>query len=324
MRQPHLLPLRLLLLAPFLAWGPGACSFALGLGEEQCDTAADCTARGFTNAACESHICVQSQTSGVTTSTTTSTTGTGGEGGTLPDEWKCLPGFMSPVATEPVPTEFQFQYATSTMVPPNLHVKLCSAFDSTCTSPVHPYEDVLIDPTGDGKTTFTIPPGFAGFLDVVTELGAGGGGGAQPEATIHAQAFLGNPPKLPPGTKLVRLTTETQKQGLLNLVHEEQTANHAVALVLTSDCNDNRVAGVKLTASPTDGDTVPFYFKNSVPSTMATETDAEGAAGFLNLPLGVVTIEARRAVDDRYIGTITVQMTDGIISYVPINPTTPN
>jgi hypothetical protein len=295
----------LLLFAPVLAALASSCSLALGLGEEQCQTNADCDKRGFKNAQCSQHVCVAATGSG----SSSSSTGTGGAGGSDP-AWSCLPGFVSPVPSGTVQVDFQIVMATGAALPTDLKVKLCSSFDASCSSPVD--ANVILD--ADGKHSFMVPPAFGnGYLEITSASGE----------TYPTLAFFGTDVIIPPALKVIRLTTPAQLNALLNLTMLTADPAHGIAIMLTSDCQDQRTAGVALVSvSGSDAKTVPFYFNGNLPDPNATQTDAEGAGGFLNLKPGVVKVQASRFATSEYIGDTTFQVRPQTISYVPIGPTT--
>ncbi len=300
--------LALLLAGSTLAVSTQACSLALGLGEDQCTTTADCTKRGFAGSHCEQHVCVSDATTG--SSSSSSSSGSGGAGGSDP-AWSCLPGFMTPVAPAKYPVEFQIVMAVGGALPGDLVVKQCSSFDAGCTAPID--SNVTLD--ADGKHTFMVDPSFGnGFLEITSPS----------DATYPTLAFFGAPTKIPPSIEIIRLTTPAQLNGLLTLTGLSQDPNHGISIALTSNCLDARTDGVTLKATAgSDASTIGFYFNGQNPNVMATQTDAEGAGGFINLKPGVVTIESSRFSTGEFIGKISFQVRTKTISYVPIAPTTP-
>lgn len=287
-----------------LAVSTEACSLTLGLGEDQCTTTADCTKRGFAGSHCEQHVCVSDSTT-----QSSSSSGTGGAGGSDP-AWSCLPGFMTPVAAVKYPVEFQIVMAVGGALPSDLVVKQCSSFDSACTAPID--SNVMLDV--DGKHTFMVDASFGnGFLQITSPS----------EATYPTLAFFGAPTTIPPAIEIIRLTTPAQLNGLLTLTNISQDPNHGISIVLTSNCLDQRTDGVTLKSTAgSDALTVGFYFNGQYPNVMATQTDAEGAGGFVNLKPGIVTIESGRFSTGEFIGKVSFQVRPKTISYVPLAPTT--
>ncbi len=287
----------LLVSGAFFAVSAGACSLALGLGEQQCQTTADCTKRGFAGAECVQHVCVGG-------STTSSSTGSGDPA------WSCLPGFMTPTTTQNISVDFQIVMATGAALPTDLKIKLCSSFDAQCSVPVD--GNVTLD--ADGKHTFEVPPSFGnGYLEITSQSGV----------TYPTLAFFGSNVLIPPVPKIIRLTTPAQLDALLNLTKLSADPAHGIAIMLTTDCQDERTAGVALSSvSGSDGLTVPFYFNGNLPDPAGTQTDAEGAGGFLNMVPGIARVQSSRFSTGDFVGDVTFQVRAQTISYVPLGPTT--
>lgn len=295
-----------LLLGCACAATSSACSLALGLGEEQCQTSADCTKRGFSGGQCVDHVCL----SGSTTSSTGSGPGGGGGAGGSDPQWACLPGFTTPTTTNMIPVEFQIVMATGGTLPSDLEVKLCSSFDATCSSPIDP--NVTLDAAG--KHTFMVAPTFGnGYLEIKSPS----------MGTYPTLAFFGTNVTIPPATKIIRLTTPTEFNGLIGLTKVTVDPTHGVAIILTTNCDDQRAAGIGVsTITGGDAKTIPFYFNGGLPDPKATQTDAEGAAGFVNLVPGIARVQTTRLSTGEYIGDVTFQVRASTISYVPLGPTT--
>ena len=81
-------------------------------------------------------------------------------------------------------------------------------------------------------------------------------------------------------------------------------------------------AEVKLISPDADAQTQPFYFKDGAPNIEETQTDEQGAGGYLNLPINkVIRLEMHRATTDELIGTTSFRARAGAIVYVPLGPT---
>jgi hypothetical protein len=102
---------------------------------------------------------------------------------------------------------------------------------------------------------------------------------------------------------------------------QDYDETRGTAIVLTEDCQQERVAGVVLSTENGDENTIPYYFKGLIPDFDATQTDDQAAGGWVNLPPGFITAEARRVETDQFIGVAGFQSRAGTLSYVPIGPT---
>ena len=281
------------------AWVSGACSLAFELDREQCETSADCEAAGFADATCVDKVCAPSAVEGG-----------GGSGGGEPVDprWSCLAAFEPPLVEGPIRYSYRFELATAPpgTPPADLTVKLCTAIDVACANPVAGFPA----PDADGSVSFEVDANFKGFIE------------ASSPAILPTIAFLETPVILPPTQKIIRVIGQTDFMNLVSIAGETWDPTRGTAVVLTNDCADERSAGVSIEQTNTvDPGTVPFYFKGSLPVTTATETDAQGAAGFLNLPVGVVNVETRRASTGERIGSTSFQSRAGTISYAPLGPT---
>jgi hypothetical protein len=283
------------------AIGLVGCSLAFDFGEVQCDEAADCAERGFEGATCQANVCVQNSDGGGGTTGP----GGGGEGGAPDPSWACLGGFMPPEPKEDVTHEFQFELATEGGVAPEgLTVRLCALLDVNCETPI---ETLTTDAAG--QTELTVAPSFEGFMEV------------ESDETIPSLAFLGTLVTLPPSKQVIRLIRPNEFAALVTAAGQVYDMTDGVAVVLTQNCDDARALGVKISSSDIDDDTVQFYFNGSLPDPQSTQTDDQGAAGFLNLPPGLVTVEARRASNDEFIGIVSFRSKAGHLTYVPVRPT---
>lgn len=297
---------RSLSIAGSLLLGVGglSCSLAFDLDREQCEQAADCSDVGFA-ATCENKVCVAISEGGGGGGT-----GTGGAGGSPPVDplWGCLGTFQSPVTSpdQMIPYHYRVEGVLDPGVPPvGLTVKLCALLDFGCASPLP-----LDPPDADGNVFFTLRADFEAFLEIEgTDL-------------MPTRAHLPVPPVvIPPKEKIIRAVTNPEFQQLVDASGQNYDPMRGIAVMLTVDCNDDRAAGVQLTTEDADATTVDYYFKNQIPIFNATQTDDQGAGGWVNLPTGLVSGRATLASSLRSIGSASFNSRPGTISYVPIGPT---
>lgn len=279
-----------------------SCSLAFDLGREQCTSAADCTALGSEGATCVDNVCVPAAGTGG------GATGGGGAGGGVDPAWACLGSFETPTAAMIAHT-FRFEYATAAGVPPpDLAIELCSSLDVACANPV----PGIPQPDAMGSVTLELAPTFTGFLKINSS-----------DTLMPSVAYLQSPVVLPPNENVIRLIRPSEFAALVAASKQTYDDTRGVAVILTDNCLDQRSAGVVITTSDTDPDTVGFYFRGNLPDVEATSTDEQGAAGFLNLPLGIVTVDGFVGVDGPFIGEASFEARAGTISYVTVGPTPP-
>jgi hypothetical protein len=293
-----------------LAGAAAGCSLAFDLGRQQCENTSDCEIAGFKGAVCKDHVCVPPAGPGGPGGGGAGAgagSGAGGSGGAPDPAWACLGSFQTPQppAGQNIAYQYRFEYATqANVVPAGLTVKLCSSLDVDCQTPV-----TIPPPDAKGVVAFDQPPSFRGFLDVTSD------------DTMHSFAYLESPIVLPPKENLVRLIRPNEFTAILAAAQQTYDPMRGIAVVLTDDCLDERSAGVALETLQTDPKTVGFYFRGNLPDLKATSTDDEGAGGYLNLPISLITVDAKRADTKQLIGEASFQSRPGVISYVFVGPT---
>lgn len=278
-----------------------SCSFTLDVDEKACESTQDCVDRGFKDAVCEANLCIASSNGGAG--------GTGGGGGTggVPDpRWLCLGTFETPKPPDGEKITYRYHFESATTADPisDLTIKLCGNLDVACTSPI----GGLLAPDASANLSIDLDPTFDGYLEITNP------------GLVPVLAPIGDPVVLPPEPRVVRLVTPGEYVALASVAGATLDTMRASFVLVATDCNDTRAAHV--TASTADGDdeTIGFYFEGSVPKIDGTETDEQGAAGFINFPSGFVTIEIRRKEDDRFIGKGRFQARGGAITYAYLGP----
>jgi hypothetical protein len=284
------------------------CSLLFDLGRTQCETAADCA--GFPGSSCEDNVCVAAPTSSAGGA---GTWGSGGEGGVVDPRWGCLGTFETPKppAGEKILQTLRFEWAVGDpgVAPPISKLTLCTSLDFGCTQPI----DIPV-PDRTGTTTFEVFPKTQGFIEVLCE---------PLDACKPTLSHLQEPVVLPMKENLTRMVTPGQYLTLVAIAEQTDDPERAPAVLTVEDCNDDRAAGVVVETEDADPDTVSFYFNGTLPDLEATETDEQGAAGFLNLPIKIINVIARKKDTGEFIGKATFTPQPGTISYVPIGPTPP-
>ena len=90
------------------------------------------------------------------------------------------------------------------------------------------------------------------------------------------------------------------------------------ALVTVYDCQDHQAPDVSFTYS-SPGNGIPFYFNDTLPNLMATHTDSYGLGGIINVPTGLMMVQAWIPGDGgaamTQVGQVSFQIRAGAISF---------
>ena len=178
-------------------------------------------------------------------------------------------------------------------------IHACNTVDPTCDTPVT--DDIRVA-YGD-MAQVELPPGFAGYLEVTNPDG------------LSAMEFLGRPINQDTSGYDLIIPTPGTVQLLAQLADQTYSADAGLFVVTTRDCDRQPLAGV--TVQNTLGGT-PFIFQNMLPQTSLTETNDEGAAGFINVPEGIGSVSATLA--GRAMTGTSAFSRAGWVSYVEIFP----
>lgn len=177
-------------------------------------------------------------------------------------------------SSEPVVTlSFNVSFATPPSKPQPFTIQACGRLDPDCRAPLSEPVEV---PYGT-LAEIRVPTGFAGLLEIENADG------------LPALEFLGRP--IVEDTRGYDLIVPTQATVdlLLALTQQEYDPSQGILVITTRDCDRRPLAGVQVTN--TQGG-VGFYFQGMLPQKTFTETTAEGAAGFVNVPAGLVSVGA--------------------------------
>jgi hypothetical protein len=172
---------------------------------------------------------------------------------------------------------------------------------------VDPVTDELTTDSS-GQVSFEVDDGFDGYADV------------SGEGLIHGLSFF-NPPvtqDLPP--TVLAIGSPAVISLLAKQVGATQAPERALVLVGVRDCTGAPGAGVALSAVGADPESVPFYAEAGLPSGSASQTDAGGYGGLLNVVPGSITFTATVAETDQRVGQVTLLTREGAITYGSIVP----
>lgn len=259
-----------------------ACSMVVDAERVQCTTDADCTRR---KGDFVGSVCVDSVCK------------------TNPT-WQCLD---EPPSGESLTGEIHLSTRVVSMGAKQpltgITVALCAKLDVTCLDP---------------QSTFT--SGSMGELDIVMRAGFDGylkaeGQGLSPTLfffpLLYESRDLGSLP----------MTNPAFSAALFQQLGTAFTGDRGVITFSVLNCARQPAAGVVLTSSTADLDTIPFYLVNGLPSRDVKMTDTVGVGGFVNVPIGTMLLTATLAAEKRKLDLVSVVTRPGYLSMVLIDPT---
>lgn len=262
-----------------------ACSLTVDAGREQCSKDSDCEARG---AAFSGSVCVESVC--------------------LPEPaWSCLGRGMEAETPSPGPRKYRAPFFVRHLVNqqplPGVQARICRRIDVMCQNALT--EGILTD--AQGRVTLEVDEGFDGY--------------AYFEGTdIIPGLYFFNPVRRDLPETMISISSAEIISLLAAQAGTTQQADRGVVLLSPTDCTGKPAAGVTLTPSGSEPGAVTFYSEGNLPSRSATQTDAAGYGGVLNVAAGSITITATIAKTQRRLGQVTLLARPGAISYGSIVP----
>lgn len=278
-----------------LLWGASACTVVLSPGEPQCESDADCAARGFEGSSCVDEVCI------------------GGEGvGGADTVWGCLGNVVEPTPdpSQKVELSVRLAFASDSQPLTSGTVDFCDKLDIDCTGDSPDFPKGL-SPEPDGTVTVNVNQGFDGFVRII-----------DPEI-VDSRVYVGRPIVEVPKVKEIQLLRPNEYAALAGIAQGMVDETRGTAILLAVDCKGDAASGVRFESPNADGDSIAFYLINQGPvlPPTATSTDADGFGGFFNLPVAAAVARSFRADDDAYIGESSFHVVANTISYVQIAPT---
>jgi hypothetical protein len=217
-------------------------------------------------------------------------------------QWACL---EHPVSLPPpvsfVTILYRFSDYATTKPIPNVLIRICGGTDFDCA--VTQQGPFFTDAQGLAVVeTYTTPGG------TYTELSAAG----------YPTILVFFPIPSVSLTLQVPLPNQMTYQQVVDQIAAPQP-DRGMVLAIPHDCTAGSAAGVSFSVAPSDG-TTPWYFKNSVPSASATETDSHAgfsAGGYVNVKsLTALTLGAKVVENGLAFPTAVPFVRPGGISYV--------
>jgi hypothetical protein len=202
-------------------------------------------------------------------------------------KWGCLGNvkWLPQSTTETVMVRNKYVRLIGSAPIVGVRVKACVAFDPECTSPVAEAES-----DAQGEVLVKVPRNFRGYIHIPI---------APPSFPQMAPHLIAQSP--PPDTDQLDVSRPDLISPLLSISELDlillQTGSKADPNLghlfgNARDCEVKLTSGVSLRTSVRDQKTIQFYFIDSdSASVTAQETGPPGTAGFLNLPIGSITLE---------------------------------
>lgn len=293
----------------------GACSLILSTSSVQCLTNADCASLGLLGSTCMRNTCVRIEPAD-TGMIDTGLVDTAPIDTAPPDpKWGCLGSIVKYPPIDPSKTvTILHRYVDLSLEKPivGIGVRACPVFGDCA----KPYFTGSTD--ADGQIRLVLPKYFSGYLEL-----------ASPPAgdMVPSIQYLGTPPakddlELPPIEVQPHMIGKGDLAGLYALVRAKEDLTLGSVLGIVTDCSGRPAAGVTISVGTRGVDTVTYYTDASrLPSDTRTETSERGECGFVNLPPGTVTITATANVVSKKLGSFTVSVKPGYVTYLPMQPT---
>lgn len=269
----------------------GGCTVVLAPGEEQCETAKDCEARGFAGALCKAGVCEETEIDPV---------------------WGCLGHVVEPEPdlSKKVDLSIQLSFVGDMAPVTEATIDVCAKLDLECTGASADFPKGLM-PDAGGMVTFSVVQGFDGFVRI-----------AGPNI-MNSRVFVGRPIVKPPSPKGVWLLRPSDYDVLAAYAKQVPNPERGTAILFGVDCQGLGTSGVRFDCVSADDESLPFYLINQFPTAppAAEATDVDGYGGVFNLPVGSSVARSYRDEDDILIGESSFQVLADTISYVQIAPT---
>ncbi|HVH44678.1 MAG TPA: hypothetical protein VM925_20135 [Labilithrix sp.] len=293
------------------ATAAAACTFVMNADRIQCVSNKDCAGRGLpANARCQVGVCVvpppviqDSATIDVPDAP-------------LDPTWGCL-GNMPPVPfpdkSTPVHFRARFEGLLTQLPLDALPVKACTLLDLGCAQPV----DGPRDTDAEGVIDMVVHHGFRGYLDI---------GATEAHSDLMPSLLYALPvpnktvaPQDPP--PVWNLLTKNEFEFAAGSVGKTLNPSFGHLFFAAVDCQGITAVGATLQAETITAETFTYYTDaQGTPSITQARTSQSGNGGFLNLPVGTVTVRLSRE-DGELIGSHNVIIRAGSITYMLFGPT---
>jgi hypothetical protein len=257
-----------------------SCSVIIDTKTKQCSVDADCTSLGaaFSHTTCDKQNNV------------------------------CLP-IDGPLGCKEAPEStndtvllsFDIEFLTAPKAPKPTVIRVCGgSADFHCDSPIG--EPVTVA-YGD-VAAVAVPTGYQGVIEV-----------KNPDA-LPSLYYLGRPITVDTHGYDLTLATPTTAVLLGLATHQDVDPNLGIVIITTRDCARQPLSDVVVSSD--FNALIQFYFLNKTPQPSLAATNAEGAAGYANVPEGFVTISG--VVNGRPMTASAGAARNGWVTYMELFP----
>lgn len=181
--------------------------------------------------------------------------------------------------------------------------RLCRKLDIDCAKPLG-----VQTTDATGTATFTLEAGIAAYVDVTAA------------GFLPALYFFNPAIDRDQAVPAISLATQLTNGALIAQIGGKQLPERGSIVIQSQNCLGAPAAGVSYTTPDGDADTLTFYLINDLPTASAVETGTTGYGGVIDVPPGAVTLEARLSNPSRSLGTISLLVRPGAISYSRVVP----
>lgn len=292
-----------------------SCALVFDADRQQCSGDADCAGRGFRGARCDLGLCVPAgdvevdvgsdvaghDRSGIGSSSPPSA---GAEAPDRPLEGGVATGGTPPRALARYLLHFEMP-RRSELGPDALELRLCRLDDPDCSDPAL----AVPPPDPTGLLTLDLDPTFRGYLEV--------------DAPGLVPTLASLPLRSAPGVQAVvyRLLERLDLRLLARQADLPLDDELGFAIALVHDRLGRRASGGTLSVSgDAEGSAVAYYFEEGVATQAADSTDAQGAGGWSQLPIGRLVARAHHSDTREPIADAELRTRPGHVSIVPLQP----
>ncbi len=191
---------------------------------------------------------------------------------------------------------------------PGTAIEACTSLDPMCASPNTP--EISTDDAGVAH--LSVLGSFVGVYRI-----------SRPDSfpqIYYPGRLVAGEPRVTYPVSAVAYKTFGMLGGALRVdTNRDVTGGDGHLIVTANDCEDRQMPGIAIDLTNVRAG-LSFYLQDNFPNPMATQTDSHGAAVFINVREGNVTIQATRVLDHRLIGTMNVYVHSGTITFVDIRP----
>jgi len=293
-----------------------SCSLVVETSSKQCSQDSDCPKLGkaFAGSVCQKNLCVTQCTVDADCAKL---------GGAFAEDVcqnnVCVAPVQDPLvcktpdAGAAQTAKFTFTIAFTAPMPDAqpFDIVACNRLDVNCDAPV---TDHVTAKAGD-PIELDLPVGFQGYLQIKSD------------SALPAMEFLARPIVEDTAGWNLTIATKSTVTGLGLATGTKIDSSLGTVIVIARDCNRMPLAGVQTSIDVTQGTgdggpdtTVGFYFANMFPNKSQTTTTSEGAAGYVNVPLGSALLGATIVDSGKMLSPTSAVSRGGWLSYVEVQP----